>query len=58
MTLPTAASKNFWNGPGQIIPTGITKEGIVIRPLVPVYSEIIGGPLSMKVINNDYLLKE
>lgn len=39
-------------------PTGITKEGIVIRPLVPVYSEIIGGPLSMKVINNDYLLKE
>lgn len=39
-------------------PTGITKEGIVIRPLVPVYSEIIDGPLSMKVINNDYLLKE
>lgn len=39
-------------------PSGMNKEGIVIRPLVPVYSETIEGPLSMKVLNNDYLLKE
>ena len=34
------------------------KEGIVIRPIEEVYSSTISGPLSMKVINNDYLLKE
>ena len=34
-----------------------TPEGIVIRPTEPVYCEAIGGPLSMKVINNKYLLK-
>ena len=33
-------------------------EGIVIRPVEPVYSEILGKDLSMKVINNKYLLKE
>lgn len=38
--------------------SGLNKEGIVIRPVEPVYSDIIAGPLSMKVINNDYLLKE
>ena len=38
--------------------SGVNKEGIVIRPIIPVYSKIIEGPLSMKVINNDYLLKE
>ena len=32
-------------------------EGIVIRPQEPVYSQILQGPLSMKVINNKYLLK-
>ena len=32
-------------------------EGIVIRPLEPKYSKILQGPLSMKVINNKYLLK-
>lgn len=37
--------------------SGHEKEGIVIRPVEPEYSPIIGGPLSMKVINNDYLLK-
>ncbi|MDO4537959.1 MAG: RNA ligase family protein [Coriobacteriales bacterium] len=36
---------------------GRTKEGIVVRPQAPVYSPIIGGSLSMKVINNDYLVK-
>ena len=36
---------------------GRTKEGIVIRPQVPVYSRTIGASLSMKVINNDYLVK-
>lgn len=39
-------------------PSGMNKEGIVIRPVEPVYSDIIEGPLSMKVLNNDYLLKE
>lgn len=33
-------------------------EGIVIRPCEPTYSKILRGPLSMKVINNRYLLKE
>ncbi len=38
--------------------SGVRKEGIVVRPQVPAYSPSIQGPLSMKVINNDYLLKE
>ena len=39
-------------------PSGMNKEGVVIRPLEPIYSPTIEGPLSMKVLNNDYLLKE
>ena len=38
--------------------SGATKEGIVVRPIEPVYSKILQAPLSMKVINNDYLLKK
>ena len=38
--------------------TGGRKEGIVIRPTEPVYNETIGGPLSMKVVSNKYLLKK
>lgn len=38
--------------------SGATKEGVVVRPLTPVYSKILQAPLSMKVINNDYLLKK
>ena len=38
--------------------SGMNKEGIVIRPIEPTYSKIIEGSLSMKVLNNDYLLKE
>ena len=38
-------------------PNGGRKEGIVIRPTIPVYSPLIGGDLSMKVVNNQYLLK-
>lgn len=38
--------------------SGANKEGIVIRPVEPVYSPRLQGNLSMKVINNDYLLKE
>lgn len=37
--------------------SGVVKEGIVVRPLEPVCSKILGAPLSVKVINNDYLLK-
>lgn len=39
-------------------PSGMNKEGIVIRPVEPVYSRTIEGPLSAKVLNNEYLLKE
>lgn len=38
-------------------PKGGAKEGIVIRPTIPIYSERISAPLSMKVINNKFLLK-
>ena len=38
--------------------SGMNKEGIVIRPVVPVYSKVVEGALSMKVLNNEYLLKE
>jgi len=38
--------------------SGGPKEGIVIRPVDPVYNETIGGPLSMKVVSNEYLLKK
>jgi RNA ligase (TIGR02306 family) len=34
------------------------REGIVIRPLVNVFSHSLQDRLSVKVINNDYLLKE
>ena len=37
---------------------GRTKEGIVVRPQEPVYSPTVGASLSMKVINNDYLVKK
>ena len=39
-----------------LYPGGHKKEGLVIRPIVPEYCELIGAPLSMKVINNEYLL--
>ena len=39
-------------------PSGNQKEGIVIRPVVTTHSKILNGPLSMKVLNNDYLLKD
>lgn len=37
--------------------TGNRKEGIVIRPITPVFSKTLNSSLSMKVINNTYLLK-
>ena len=39
-------------------PNGGKKEGIVIRPTKPIYSQTIGDNLSMKVVNNAYLLKQ
>ena len=33
------------------------KEGIVIRPTEPVFSERLSAALSMKVVSNKYLLK-
>ena len=38
-------------------PKGGKKEGIVIRPTEPVFSERISAALSMKVVSNKYLLK-
>ena len=38
-------------------PNGGKKEGIVIRPVEPVHNSRLSGNLSMKVINNQYLLK-
>ena len=38
-------------------PNGGKKEGIVIRPVIPVHSSLIGGPLSFKAVSNRYLLK-
>lgn len=37
--------------------TGRRKEGIVIRPTEPVYSERLEGSLSVKAVSNKYLLK-
>ena len=38
-------------------PKGGKNEGIVIRPIEPVFCERIGAALSMKVVSNKYLLK-
>lgn len=38
-------------------PNGGKKEGIVIRPVEPVFCPLISAPLSMKVVSNKYLLK-
>lgn len=38
--------------------SGMNKEGLVIDHIEPVYSKAIEGSLSMKALNNDYLLKE
>lgn len=40
-----------------LYPNGGKKEGIVIRPTLPVYSPLLGTDLSMKIVNNKYLLK-
>ena len=38
--------------------SGLPKEGIVIRPLIPEYNMDVGSKLSFKVLNNKFLLKE
>lgn len=38
--------------------TNNPREGIVIRPTIEAYSETLKGRMSIKVINNEYLLKE
>jgi RNA ligase (TIGR02306 family) len=43
---------------GKYEDTKQDREGIVIRPVVEAYSEALKGRLSVKVINNDFLLKE
>lgn len=37
--------------------SGHDREGLVVRPIVEQYSATIGGRLSFKVLNNDFLLK-
>ena len=44
-------AKGYYEG------TKTPREGIVIRPMNNIYSYTLGGRLSFKVINNDYLLK-
>jgi RNA ligase (TIGR02306 family) len=43
---------------GLYVGTKQRKEGIVVRPLVEAPSAVLGGRLSFKVINNDFLLKD
>jgi RNA ligase (TIGR02306 family) len=43
---------------GHYAGTRNRKEGIVVRPLVETRSPTLGGRLSFKVINNDFLLKD
>ncbi len=43
---------------GMYAGTKQRKEGIVVRPLVEQTSAVLGGRLSFKVINNDFLLKD
>ena len=52
-----AASMSCWSARGSY-ENGRTKEGFVIRLQTPVYSQRIGANLSMKVVNNDYLIKK
>lgn len=47
-----------WNESGLYAGTKQRKEGIVVRPLVEQRSVTLGGRLSFKVINNDFLLKD
>lgn len=56
--LPYAAVDELLERARGCYSSGVTKEGIVVRSQEPVYSQIAQGPLSMKVINNDYLLRE
>lgn len=41
-----------------LYPSGRKKEGIVIRTTEPCHSKILNNYLSIKVLNNDFLLKE
>jgi len=43
---------------GKYNGTSKNREGIVVRPLVGMYSSTLRGRLSFKVINNDFLLKD
>lgn len=43
---------------GRYPGTANHKEGLVVRPLVETHSPTLGGPLSWKVINNDFLLED
>jgi hypothetical protein len=43
---------------GKYKGTSKNREGIVVRPLVEMYSHILRDRLSFKVINNDFLLKD
>lgn len=43
---------------GEYPGTRNRKEGIVVRPLTELLSPTLGGRLSFKVINNDFLLKD
>jgi RNA ligase (TIGR02306 family) len=43
---------------GKYNNTKNNREGIVLRPIKETHSKVLGGRMSCKLINNDYLLKE
>jgi RNA ligase (TIGR02306 family) len=47
-----AAARGLYPG------TKLHKEGVVVRPVVEATSAVLGGRMSFKVINNDFLLAE
>lgn len=57
-TLPYADVEALLERASGKYTSGNVKEGIVIRPIEPVYSPLLSASLSCKVINNDYLLKK
>ena len=43
---------------GKYPGTNNNREGIVVRPMLEKYSQVMKGRMSFKIVNNEYLLKE
>lgn len=57
-TVPNLIERAGKESTGADFPKGLIKEGIIIRPQQPVRSQVLNDYLSVKVINNKYLLKQ